>query len=78
MNKVRTYVGKRLDDVHEVLRTSAPTELSHGEHYKLVIGPFATQRGAKFFAKTVNECGLVITQDMAEAAARWESQSARV
>ena len=51
----RPYVGRSVASRRlEVFRAEAlPTEETHGDRFKYVIGPFRTVRGARFMA----ECG---------------------
>lgn len=51
MNRQRFYVGLS-NGKREVFKSaSVPTEVTHGERYQAVIGPFQTKRGAEFMAK---------------------------
>ena len=47
------YVGCSIvDNTYQVFRSSVkPTEESHGDKFKYIIGAFRTLRGAKVFAK---------------------------
>lgn len=64
---MKMYVGSRRSDSKYVFfrSESVPTEASHGETYRYVIGPFRTVRGARFMAEygkgnphvqTVDDC----------------------
>jgi hypothetical protein len=45
----KNYVGVRHNDEREIFQASAePKEELYGSLYKYVIGPFRTERGAKF------------------------------
>ncbi len=47
----RIYVGAVRGGKREVFRSaSEPTETSHGEKYRYVIGPFRTVKGARLMA----------------------------
>jgi hypothetical protein len=51
-NKTKPYVGIKKDATREVFQASdGPTEELYGHRYSAVIGPFQTQRGAKFMAE---------------------------
>jgi hypothetical protein len=50
MSRKRFYLGLRAETPLREVFASAnePTELSHGQRYNAVVGPFNTKRGAEF------------------------------
>lgn len=48
----RVYVGLRIGGGRESFRcVHVPTEVTHGDRYRAVIGPFRTARGARFMVQ---------------------------
>ena len=48
----RVYVGLKISGGREAFRSAhMPTEGTHGDRYRAVIGPFRTARGARFMVQ---------------------------
>lgn len=46
---MKWYIGRKAGHVNEAFRSAAtPTEETHGDRYAVVIGPFRTERGARW------------------------------
>jgi len=76
-NQTKPYVGIKKDGTREVFQASqGPTEELYGDLYSAVIGPFRTQRGARFMAEHGANNPHVQTVADAERIARTEQKKA--
>lgn len=76
-SKTKPYVGIKKDSSREVVQSSdGPTQELYGHLYSAVIGPFRTQRGARFMAEHGANNPHVQTVADAERIARDEQRKA--